>query len=120
MAKLWRQALEKAERQSGERQRWEEEHPPITRISVAEADSQRVFTEIGQNRVSCNLPCVGKYIPGQYSHSSGLVNVFRKGVIVKGWESPQEGYPCYLGPVCDLRNKICATRDERLRKAVER
>ncbi len=120
MTKAWRLALEKAEIQSGQRQRWEEEHPPITRISVAEADAQRVFTEIGQNRVSCKLPCAGRYIPKKYSHSSGPVNVFEKGVIVKGWESSQEEDAFYLGPVCGLRNKICATRDERLRKAVER
>ncbi len=108
--------MEKAERLSSERLRWDEEHPPITRISVAEADAQRVFTEIGQSSVSCNLPCVGNYIPKQYSHSSGLVNVFEKGVIVKGWE----GNGCYFGPVCGVRNKICAATDERLRKAVER
>ncbi|MEK7597689.1 MAG: hypothetical protein AAB441_03540 [Patescibacteria group bacterium] len=121
MAKAWRRVLEKSEAENKKRVEWEEGHPPITRISVEEADRQRTLQTIGREAVACDLPCHGNYIPKEYSHTRGMVNVFRRDIIVEGWEKPQEGQPTYFGLICALTlRRICVAKDETLRKAVER
>jgi hypothetical protein len=99
----------------------EANNPPITRVSVQEADGQRRFHSVGDKCVACNLPCEGNNIPSGYSHKEGVVNVFRAGIIVKGWDNPEEGRSAYFASRCNLAyGKICVTSDETLRKSVER
>lgn len=121
MAKKWRQVLERAEAEHEKRMDWEETHPPITRVSKQEADGKRNIQAVGQEAVTCDLPCHGNHIPREYDHTAGIVNVFRKNISVKGWENPPEGDSAYFGTTCDLtRGKVCVATDERLRKAIER
>ena len=121
MAKKWRQILERLEAEDKKRTEWEEEHPPITHISKQEADAKRRIQPVGQESVVCDLPCYGNNIPREYSHTGGMVNVFNKGIIVKGWENPEEGFPAYFGIICALAHgKICVVKDEVLRRAIEK
>ena len=120
MAERWRVILEKLEADHKKRSEWEKEHPPITRISKQEADSQRKLTFIGSEAVTCDLPCHGNNIPGDYSHTHGWVNVFRRGIKVDGWEDPEQGASTYFGIKCGLNGRICVTTDETLRKAIEK
>ena len=121
MTKQWRQVLGELETKHKNRMKWEEEHPPITRVSTQEADGKRRIQAVGQEAVTCDLPCQGNHIPNAYSHTRGIVNVRRRGIIVKGWENPVDGEAGYFGTTCDLTDgKICVATDERLRKAIER
>lgn len=121
MAKAWRDILKKMEVSHQQKEEWEEKHPPITRISSQEADNKRNLQFVGEKAVTCNLPCHGQCIPNEYNHAQGIVNVFRMGIIVKGWENPEEGSPLYFAGTCDLTNgKICVATDEKLRRSVER
>lgn len=120
MATRWRQILEKLEAKHEERVKWEEEHPPITLLSKQEADKKRRIQAVGQEGVTCDLPCHGNNIPGGYSHERGMVNVFDRGIRVEGWENPEEGNSGYFRSTCDLTyGKICVATDERLRRAIE-
>jgi hypothetical protein len=121
MAKPWRRILEQSEAETKKRKDWEEEHPPITRISVEKADSQRNLQIVGKEGVCCDLPCYGPNIPNEYGHTRGMVNVFNRGIVVEGYENPQEGGSTYFGLICALTlRRFCVTRDERLRRAVEK
>jgi len=121
MARRWHQIIERLERGLQIRQNWEEAHPPITQISRQEANSKRTLTMVGQEGVACNLPCFGSNIPSEYSHKQEVVNVFNRGIIVEGWNNPEQGQSMYLGATCNLApGKICVVRDERLRRAIER
>lgn len=120
MAKSWRLILERVEREGQKKMEWEEEHPAITRISTQEADEKRRIQNVGQEGVTCDLPCHGNNIPETYSHSRGMVNVFERGIRVEGWENPEEGEASYFGSTCNLTNgKVCVATDERLRRAIE-
>jgi len=99
MAKKWRAILEKLE---------------------AEHEKRRIQA-IGKEAVTCNLPCHGNHIPREYGHTREYINVFCRGISVKGWENPPEGDATYYGTTCDLTDgKVCVATDETLRKAVER
>lgn len=81
----------------------------------------RKFAEIGTHGIICSLPCHGDYVPKDYSRTDGLVNVFKLGITVKGWENPEEGYAAYFGIKCMLQpGKVCVVRDQKLRKVIER
>lgn len=113
MAKKWRLLLEKYEKIQEEIRRQEDQYPPITKIPPEVADSQRVFTMVGTRCVSCSIPCFGTNIPKEYNHV-GWANSFEHGVKVEDYDN------LYLANKCNLTNKLCVTRDERLRKAGER
>ncbi len=121
MTRKWRLLLEKLETENQNRKNWEEEHPPITRISVQEADERRRLTKIGENAVTCDLPCHGPYIPPTYSRTGNMVNIYNRGLKVEGYSDPEEGVSCYFGITCELANgKICVATDPTLRKSIER
>jgi hypothetical protein len=121
MTKVWRQALERAEKNYQKRMDWEEKHPPITQIGVIEADSKRKITPVGEHCVKCDLPCNGLNIPSKYGHRGYVVNTYDEGITVPGFEESESGGSAfYLAVTCGLtKGKICIRTDERLRKAVE-
>jgi hypothetical protein len=120
MAEQWRQILRRVEAQHKQRTDWEETHPPITLISIKEADSIRTLKDVGQEAVTCDLPCHGNYIPNEYGHSSGIVNVFDKGITIEDFENPPEGITVYFGTTCGLTDgKICIARDEILQDSIK-
>lgn len=115
MPKQWRRLLERLESEDQRREEWEEEHPPITRLSPEDADAQRTIKPVGEKAVTCNLPCHGNNVPEKYSHIGQMVNVFNNGMRVEGWEG------MYMGLTCNLTDgKVCVATDERLRKSAER
>lgn len=121
MATKWRRLLERLEAEHVKKMEWEEEHPPITRISKLEADGKRKIQGVGQEGVTCDLPCYGNNIPGEYGHTLGMINVFSRDIRVEGFGSPREGVACYYGTTCDLTDgKVCVATDVRLRRAIER
>ena len=121
MAKMWRQVLERAEAEHVKKMEWEEAHPPITLISKQNADGKREIQPVGNDAVTCNLPCHGDCIPREYSHEKGMVNVFNRGISVEGYEDPEEGSASYFATTCDLTDgKLCVATDEILRRAIER
>lgn len=121
MAKPWRTILDRSEADSKKRKEWEEDHPPITRISAEEADRQRTLQTIGKDGICCDLPCHGQNIPKEYGHTRGMVNVFRRGIVVEDYENPQGGDSTYFGLICALTlRRFCVTKDEKLRRAVEK
>ena len=121
MPKPWRQIIERLEQEDERKAQYNEEHPPITRISVEEADAQRIIQPVGKEAVSCSLQCFGNNIPKAYSHHGEMVNVFNRGIVVEGYDNPEEGQPAYFGLICALANgRICVTGDERLRRAIEK
>lgn len=112
MPRAWRTALERGEKNERERKVWEEDHPPVTRLSVVEADQKRQFEDIGKLGVRCNLPCTGKNIPRDYRHCE-VVDVSRGGIVVSGYEGES-----YFGKKCLITGKICIHNDPRVEKAI--
>lgn len=78
MPQQWRLLLERLEKDHQKKLDWEETHPPITSISVEEADAQRTIEPVGEKAVTCNLPCHGDNIPDRYFHVEGMINVFER------------------------------------------
>ena len=97
--------IEKIEAFNDAEQRFIETHPPITSLSVEEADGRRSFDET-KSTVTCDVPCIGNNIPDEYNHRGCDWSLEELQHLIKdGWNISASS----RSRMCGIKGKFCIT-----------